>query len=97
MAIINKARAWSHDLVVLSDRQSPFKRYPLIPFAERKALFENMAGVERVVEQKTLSYKENLLALKPDYSFMVMTGVKVSRSPSAKKCVKYLQLMVVSW
>jgi phosphoenolpyruvate phosphomutase len=53
---------------VLSDEAiSSFKRYPLIPFEERKALFENMAGVERVVEQKTLSYKENLEALKPDF------------------------------
>ena len=69
MAIINKARRLGRLIVgVLSDEAiSSFKRYPLIPYEERKALFENLAGVERVVEQKTLSYKENLEALRPDY------------------------------
>ena len=69
VAIINKARRLGRLIIgVLSDEAiSSFKRYPLIPFAERKALFENMAGVERVVEQKTLSYKDILEALRPDY------------------------------
>ena len=44
-----------------------YKRYPLLPFAERKAMFENIKGVDKVVEQRTLSYKENLEELKPDY------------------------------
>ena len=69
MAIINKARRLGRLIIgVLSDEAiSSFKRYPLIPYEERKALFENLAGVERVVEQKTLSYKENLEAIRPDY------------------------------
>ena len=67
--IINKARRLGRLIIgVLSDEAvASFKRYPLIPFEERKVLFENLAGVERVVEQKTLSYKENLEALHPDY------------------------------
>lgn len=69
VAIINKARRLGRLIIgILSDEAvASFKRYPLIPFEERKALFENLAGVERVVEQKSLSYKENLEALKPDY------------------------------
>ena len=69
IAIINKARRLGRLIVgVLSDEAvSSFKRYPLIPFEEREALFENLAGVERVVEQKTLSYADNLRELKPDY------------------------------
>ena len=69
MAIINKARRLGRLIVgVLSDEAvSSFKRFPLIPFAERKALFENLAGVERVVTQDTLSYAMNLRELKPDY------------------------------
>ena len=69
VAIINKARRLGRLIIgILSDEAvSSFKRYPLIPFKERKALFENLAGVERVVEQKSLSYKENLSKLKPDY------------------------------
>ena len=46
---------------VLSDEAVvSYKRYPLLPFTERKAMFENIAGVYKVVEQKTLSYKDNL-------------------------------------
>ena len=69
VAIINKARRLGRLIVgVLSDKAvSSFKRYPLIPFEERKALFENLAGVERVVTQNSLSYAKNLRELKPDY------------------------------
>ena len=53
---------------VLSDEAvMSYKRFPLLPFEERKAMFENIKGIDRVVEQKTLSYKENLEELKPDY------------------------------
>lgn len=67
--IINKARRLGRLIIgVLSDEAvSSFKRYPLIPFEERKALFENLAGVERVITQDTLSYAKNLRELKPDY------------------------------
>ncbi len=52
---------------VLSDEAiASFKRYPLMPFEERKVLFENILGVKQVVEQKELSYKNILLELKPD-------------------------------
>ena len=69
MAIINKARRLGRLIIgILSDEAvSSFKRYPLIPFSERKALFENLAGVERVVTQDTLSYAKNLRELKPSY------------------------------
>ena len=69
VAIINKARRLGRLIIgILSDEAvSSYKRYPLIPYEERKALFSNMAGVEKVVEQKSLSYRENLEALKPDY------------------------------
>lgn len=69
VAIINKARRLGRLIIgILSDEAvASYKRYPMIPFEERKALFENLAGVEKVVEQKALSYKDNLKALKPDY------------------------------
>lgn len=52
---------------VLSDEAiASFKRYPLVPFEERKVLFENITGVKKVVEQKTLSYRDVLNELKPD-------------------------------
>ena len=69
IAIINKAcRLGRLTIGVLSDEAvASYKRYPLLPFEERKSLFENIAGVERVIEQKTLSYADNLRLLKPDY------------------------------
>ena len=69
IAIIKRARRLGKLIVgVLSDEAvASYKRFPLVPFEERKALISNIAGVERVVEQKTLSYADNLRALKPDY------------------------------
>lgn len=69
IAIIKKAAALGKLTVgVLSDEAvASYKRFPLMPFEERKALFENIAGVEKVIEQKTLSYKDVINELKPDY------------------------------
>ena len=69
VTILNKARRLGRLFIgILSDEAvSSFKRYPLIPFEERKALFENIAGVEHVMVQNSLSYKDNLRTLKPDY------------------------------
>lgn len=49
------------------DAVASFKRKPLLPFEDRKSLFENIKGVHRVIEQKTLSYAEILRSLKPVY------------------------------
>lgn len=69
IAIINKARKLGKLVIgVLSDEAiAGYKRFPLIPFEERKILYKNIAGVSEVVEQITLSYKENILKIKPDY------------------------------
>ncbi len=69
IAIIKRAKRLGRLTIgVLSDEAvASFRRFPLMPFEERKALVANIAGVERVVEQKTLSYAENLRALRPDY------------------------------
>lgn len=69
IAIIKKAKRLGRLTIgVLSDEAvASFRRFPLMPFEERKALVANIAGVENVVEQKTLSYAENIRSLKPDY------------------------------
>lgn len=69
IAIIKKAQRYGKLIVgVLSDHAiASFKRFPLIPFEERMAIFRNVAGVEMVVEQKELSYAENIFTLHPDY------------------------------
>ena len=69
IAIIKKAARLGKLIVgVLSDEAVvSYKRFPLLPFTERKALFENISGVSKVVEQRTLSYRENLEHYQPDY------------------------------
>ena len=68
IAIIKKARELGCLTVgVLSDEAvSSYKRLPLVPETERKKLFENVAGVQKVVIQKTLSYREILETLRPN-------------------------------
>lgn len=69
IAIIRKAQRLGRLIIgVLSDEAVvSYKRYPLLPFSERVAMFESLAGVYRVVEQSKLSYKENLEKYRPAY------------------------------
>lgn len=69
IAIIKKAQKLGKLIVgVLSDAAvASYKRFPLVPASERKVMFENVAGVYKVVEQQTLSYKSVLEELRPDY------------------------------
>ncbi len=67
IAIIKKAQKLGRVIIgVLSDEAvASYKRMPLVPASERKVMFENIAGVYKVVDQNTLSYKENLEKYKP--------------------------------
>ena len=67
IAIIKKAQKLGRLMIgVLSDEAvMSYKRLPLVPASERKIMFENLTGVYKVVDQKTLSYKENLEKYKP--------------------------------
>lgn len=67
IAIIKKAQKLGKLIVgILSDEVvASYKRMPLVPASERKIMFENIAGVYKVVDQNTLSYKENLEKYRP--------------------------------
>ncbi len=69
ISIIKKAQRLGRLIIgVLTDEVvAGYKRFPLVPFEERRAMFENIAGVYKVIEQTTLSYKNNILSIKPDY------------------------------
>ena len=69
ISLIKKAQKLGKLIIgVLSDEAViSYKRFPLLPFEERKTMFANIAGVSQVVEQKSLSYKDNLEMLKPNY------------------------------
>lgn len=68
IAIIKKAAKYGRLTIgVLSDEAVvSYKRFPLLPFQERKALFESIIDVDRVVIQEELSYRRNLEQYKPD-------------------------------
>lgn len=53
--------------VMTDEAVASYKRFPLLPFEERKQLFANISCVYKTVEQSELSYKTNLLKYKPDY------------------------------
>ena len=67
ISIIKKAQKLGKLIIgVLSDEAvASYKRMPLVPESERRVMFENIAGVYKVVIQNTLSYKENLERFKP--------------------------------
>lgn len=67
--LIHKAQQLGKVIVgVLSDEAiASYKRFPLVPYEERKSVFQNIRGVSQVVEQKTLSYADAIRKLKPDY------------------------------
>lgn len=67
IAIIKKAQKLGRLIIgVLSDEAvASYKRLPLVPSSERKVMFENVAGVYKVVDQEKLAYKDNLLKYRP--------------------------------
>ena len=69
ISIIKKAQRLGKLIIgVLSDEAvASYKRFPLVTYTDRKTMLENIAGVYKVVEQKKLSYKDNLEKYKPDF------------------------------
>ena len=67
--IINEAAKLGNLIIgVLSDEAvASYKRFPVLPFEERKQIIANIKGVHKAVKQESLSYKENLKKYKPDY------------------------------
>ena len=68
IAIIKRAARLGRLMIgVLSDEAvASYKRFPLVPASERKAMLASINGVSSVVDQNTLSYKENIERYKPD-------------------------------
>lgn len=67
--IIRRARELGSVTVgLLTDRAiASYKRLPLMTFDERRAVVQEIEGVERVVAQETLDYVANLEALHPEF------------------------------
>ena len=68
ISIIKRARKLGKLIIgVLSDEAvASYKRFPLVSYDDRKMMMENINGVYKVIEQKTLSYRENLERYHPN-------------------------------
>jgi len=66
--IINESRKKGKVILgLLTDEAvASYKRVPTIPYEKRKYIAENIAGIWKVVPQKTLDYIDNLDKYKPD-------------------------------
>lgn len=69
LEIINKAALLGEVIIgMLTDEVvASYKRFPVLKYSERVKIFENIKGVQKVIPQNTLSYKENLLSIKPNF------------------------------
>lgn len=69
IAIIDKAAKLGRVVVgVLSDEAvASYKRFPLLSYKERAEIIGHITGVDKVVEQRQLSYAENIRKIKPDF------------------------------
>lgn len=67
--IINRARRYGRLVIgVLSDAAvASYKRYPVVPFEERRRVLASISGVSQVIEQTTLSYRTILHKLQPAF------------------------------
>lgn len=67
--IIEKAAALGKVVVgVLTDKAiASYKRLPYLEYSQRKKIVESIKGVDKVIPQRMLDYRPNLLQLKPDY------------------------------
>ena len=66
--LIKKARKMGRLIIgVLSDEAiMSYKRKPVYNYKQRKLIFENIKGVEKVIKQNSLDYLPNLKKIKPD-------------------------------
>ena len=53
--------------VLTDEAVATYKRLPLLDFDTRSAILGSIKGVTRTVKQETLSYADNIRALRPDY------------------------------
>lgn len=69
MNIIKEAKKYGRLIAgVMSDEALvKFDRFPTISFEMRKQMLEGIAEIDEIVDQKSVSYRENLLKYRPDY------------------------------
>ena len=67
-----------------------YKRVPLLAYESRRTVYSSLRSVLQVIPQSTLSYKDNLLTLKPDY---VVHGDDWVEGPQSAVRVEVIDLL----
>ena len=78
------------DLIIglLTDEAiATYKRLPVLNYAQRKEVIENIHGVSQIIPQTSLDYTENLRKIKPDY---VVHGTDWKSSAQKNTRLNYL-------
>lgn len=90
--VINEANKLGELTVgILTDEAiAGYKRFPLLPYEDRRLIVENIKGVKEVIPQTTLDYEENLLKLKPDY---VVHGDDWKKGPQSQIRAKVIEIL----
>lgn len=67
--VLKKAKELGYVIVgLLSDWAiASIEEAPFLSYEQRKVVLENLELIDEIVEQKSASYKENLLVIKPDF------------------------------
>ena len=67
--ILKTAKKYGHVTVgLLTDKAiASYKKFPHLSFYQKKIILENIKYVDKVITQKTLDYRPNLIRLKPNY------------------------------
>ena len=67
--ILKKAKSLGYVIVgLLTDEAiTSYKKLPHLTFSQREIVLKNIKTVDKVVHQKTLDYRPNLLKFKPSY------------------------------
>jgi len=67
--LINHAKKYGKIVagLITDNAISAQKRIPLLNFAQRKKILENISGISKVIPQNEWEYSKNILKLKPDY------------------------------
>lgn len=67
-----------------------YKRFPLLSCNERVKIMEGIKGISRVVTQKTISYRDAILELKPDYLVHGDDWRTGFQAPIREECIELL-------
>ena len=76
--------------ILTDDVIASYKRFPLLPFEDRKRIIENIKGVEKVIPQTSLYYTDNLQKLRPDY---VVHGDDWKVGPQSQIRLKVIEVL----